>query len=399
MSNNIRRGLLLILLSIAKHASSQESVPDAIRKHGYPCEEHFVTTSDGYILSLHRIPYGKDNSNYIYHHESHSSPSRQPVIMQHGLLSSSWSWTLELPHKVPAFIMADAGFDVWLTNVRGNIYSRNHTHLSPNSKEFWQFSWDEMALYDVTSFIDYVLNITKYKQLYYIGHSMGTTIFFAGMSANPSYNAKIKGMFALAPVATVAHIKSPVRFFAYYEKAITKTLEKLGEYEFLARDSYVMKVTRLFCSHFRIDEYMCENFLFLIVGFDKDQINTTWIPAIEDELLSGTSLYTVLHFGQEYISEKFRYYDFGPELNMKRYGQITPPDYDISKVTSPVFLFWAKNDYLADPQDVEFLTKNLVNIRFMSPVEDKKFNHLDFLWAKNAEKLVYQPIIGMMKTR
>ncbi|KAB7495740.1 Gastric triacylglycerol lipase [Armadillidium nasatum] len=146
MSNNIRRGLLLILLSIVEHASSQESVPDAIRKHGYPCEEHFVTTADGYILSLHRIPYGKDNSNYIFHHETHLNPSRQPVIMQHGLLSSSWSWTLELPHKVPAFIMADAGFDVWLTNVRGNIYSRNHTHLSPNSKDFWQFSWDEMAL-------------------------------------------------------------------------------------------------------------------------------------------------------------------------------------------------------------------------------------------------------------
>ncbi len=33
---------------------------EMIEYWGYPVEEHRVTTDDGYILTMHRIPYGKD---------------------------------------------------------------------------------------------------------------------------------------------------------------------------------------------------------------------------------------------------------------------------------------------------------------------------------------------------
>lgn len=48
---------------------------------------------------------------------------------------------------------------------------------------------------------DYIFNYTEQKDLYYIGHSMGTTTLFVLLSTKPEYNANIKMAICLAPVA------------------------------------------------------------------------------------------------------------------------------------------------------------------------------------------------------
>ena len=72
------------------------------------------------------------------------------------------------------------GYDVWLGNVRGNTYSLRHEKYNVKSSAFWNFSFDEMAKFDLPSMLMYVLNVTKEEQLYYVGHSQGTMIIFAG---------------------------------------------------------------------------------------------------------------------------------------------------------------------------------------------------------------------------
>lgn len=68
-----------------------------------------------------------------------------------------------------------------------------------------------MALFDIPAVLDYILEETKQPNLFYIGHSMGTCMFWITMQAFPEYNSKIRNMFALAPIAYVEHIKSPIR--------------------------------------------------------------------------------------------------------------------------------------------------------------------------------------------
>ena len=45
------------------------------------------------------------------------------------------------------YILADAGYDVWLGNFRGNIYSRGHVHKTKNPRDqpFWNFTVDELG--------------------------------------------------------------------------------------------------------------------------------------------------------------------------------------------------------------------------------------------------------------
>lgn len=72
----------------------------------------------------------------------------------------------------------------------------------------FDYSWHEMGVYDLPAFIDYILTKTEQRNLYYIGHSMGTTMFYVMASTRPEYNSKIKLMISLSPVAYMAHIKS-----------------------------------------------------------------------------------------------------------------------------------------------------------------------------------------------
>lgn len=128
--------------------------PEIAVRHGYAAESHTLKTADGYLLTVHRLPCGRAGCT-----AQGGKGTGQPVFLQHGLLSSSADWLLSGPDRALAFILADAGYDVWLGNARGNTYSRKHVSLSSDETAFWDFSWHEMAMYDIPAEIDYLYMI------------------------------------------------------------------------------------------------------------------------------------------------------------------------------------------------------------------------------------------------
>lgn len=115
-------------------------------------------------------------------------------------------------------MFADAGFDVWLSNARGNLYSRRHQSKNPNdsSSGFWHFSWYELAIYDYPAVIDYVRDETNNSKVFIIGHSQGTTTLMTLLSEKTEYNQKVAAASLITPVGylnnsdSLLHIVSKV---------------------------------------------------------------------------------------------------------------------------------------------------------------------------------------------
>ncbi|CAG0896314.1 unnamed protein product [Darwinula stevensoni] len=203
--------------------------PGLIAQHGYPAETYTVTTADGYIIDMHRIPYGLNGPG---------EGPRIPVMLQHGLLCSSADWVVTGPERAFGkssflddgyhfrelwqsqkyfnlrFMLADAGYDVWLGNVRGNTYGKRHVSLSTSDEAFWAFSWDQMGEFDLPAMLDKIFEVTGQDKLQYVGHSMGTMMFWVMSNMRPEYRDHFLSMHGMGPVSRVDHMFSPLRLIA-----------------------------------------------------------------------------------------------------------------------------------------------------------------------------------------
>jgi len=99
-------------------------------ENGFRFEQHEITTADGYILKLFRIP-GKVGD---------STKGKKVVFFQHGILDSADCWISHNSNVAPAFQAARAGYDVWLGNSRGNKYSHSYNGDISKSK-YWDYSF------------------------------------------------------------------------------------------------------------------------------------------------------------------------------------------------------------------------------------------------------------------
>lgn len=363
------------------------TVPQLVEYHGYPVESHTVTTSDGYILTLHRIPHGVNQTN---------STGRPVVFLNHCLLCSSADYLLNTPDKALGYMLADAGYDVWLGNFRGNTYSRKHKSLSPAHLDFWEFSWDQMGEIDLPAMIDYTLAATGQKTLKLVGFSMGTTTTMVMLSEHPEYNDKISVAALMGPVAYMKNMKGILEALAPLMKPADAIATLAGVGTFFPSWEWFEKFVDTYCSEDSEVEELCVEVVSSIAGFDIDLFPRRWLPVILSHTPAGTSFHTMTHYIQLQQSGRFCKYDYGVLGNWKHYQQASPPEFKLENVKVPTGLFWGKNDFLANPTDIAHLAPQLPNLKQNNAVDWDKFNHMDFVWATQAYELVYKQVMDFI---
>ncbi|KAL6431798.1 hypothetical protein ACFW04_007357 [Cataglyphis niger] len=358
------------------------NTPEMIRKAGYRAEAHVIMTEDGYLLTLHRIPGDND------------SP---PVLLQHGFLSNSAHWIILGKDKALPYLLADQGYDVWLGNFRGNTYSRAHISLSPSDSTFWDFSFNEMGIYDLPAMITFITNMRSQSLHTYIGHSMGAASFFIMASERPEFTQKVQMMISLAPAAFVNHMQSPLQYLIPFRRELKTIMQLLFHGEFLQSD--LVRFSFKYGCDENVTGEFCSNVMSMIFGQDREELNRTLLPLILSHSGSDTSVKMLMHFVQDILSGKFRKYDYGRAKNLLIYNSTEPADYDLTNITVPIALFYSDNDLLVSAEDVKRLYRLLPNVVDMYEVPWAKFNHVDFMWAKDAPKLVYKRILELMKRK
>lgn len=330
------------LLSVAVRGIEHHDVVfQYVGSLGIQAEEHAVITEDGYILGVFRLP-------------RRGAPV---VLLQHGILSSSWFWLTNDPSIAPAIQIYNMGYDVWMPNNRGNMFSRHHARMNcTQNKSFWDFTFSEMARYDLPAIIDHILSATGRQTLTYVGHSEGTTQLFAALGPGPMRKAlqqKINLFVALSPVAYLGHQASPI-LALLSDTHIADLTSAAYPYGILSWSgfsdfgNFVCKMT---------GGTLCKLGVDLVCGSSSNDTDPAIIN-ISAHFPSGTSARNLNHYAQLVLSGEFEEFDYGAD-NLRVYGQKTPPRISFGGAELPVALFAGTNDDIADPEDVKRIASEL----------------------------------------
>ncbi|XP_071419420.1 lipase member M-like isoform X2 [Pithys albifrons albifrons] len=338
------------------------NVSQIICHRGYPSEEYEVLTLDGYYVRLNRIPHGKEKPR--------NRGPKPVVFLQHGVFGEGSHWVENLANNSLGFILADSGYDVWLGNSRGTSWSRRHQHLSAEQDEFWDFSFHEMAMYDLPAMVDFVLQKTEQKQLYYVGYSQGCTI------------------------VTPKHARSPtIKMSFLMDKNLKMIPLLLGRTDASLRMKGLWRFLPHLCTLTLLHK-PCANLLFLLGGYNEKNLNMTRLDVYTSHYPDGTSVKNIIHWAQVVKSGEFKAFDYGSE-NMVMYDQDTPPLYQVEEMLVPTAVWSGGEDWAADWRDVHLLLPRIAHLVTYVHIPD--WNHWDFVWGLDAPERLYSNILKLME--
>ena len=129
-----------------------KSMEEICQENGFGTESYTLVTPDDYVLSLYRIP-GTFS-------EMKAGTKKPAVLMMHAQDCDMMEWVWNDADRANAFILARAGYDVWMGNNRGNRYSNGHLTMNTQDHEYWDYYQEDMGLKDLPTLIDFILETT-----------------------------------------------------------------------------------------------------------------------------------------------------------------------------------------------------------------------------------------------
>ncbi|CAG9761043.1 unnamed protein product [Ceutorhynchus assimilis] len=297
-------------------------------------------------------------------------------------------------NKSFSFYFANLGYDIWLGNFRGTEFSR-HKILQRSDKKFWDFSYHENGLYDLSANFKYISAKTKSK-IFYIGHSMGGSAMAIYLSMKPEeameyvkHTTFLSGSF---------HMKNTHGIFGFnYVNNMYDLLMLLPNTNMsvlLGLDSFERQFMLQFCLSSLKNAHLCIGIIDSIAGTEGYEMSPENIllalPCGKNQCLKQ-----MLHYVQAIRTQEFRMFDYGPKENMIRYNSTIPPKYDLTKMSTDITFIYGAYDGLATKED-NIYTFN----KYRKPNWDAyeiPYNHYNYLFdRKYVDKILYPLILKII---
>ena len=327
------------------------SFKEMCEENGFLYEEHPITTSDGYIMTVLRIP-GQTT-------DAAGAQSKPPVFFQHGITSSADTWITNYAEKAPAFVAAAAGYDVWLGNTRGNKYSLEHVTLDAkkDSSKYWDFDWQEMGLIDLPTVLDMITDQTGFEKVAYVGHSQGTTQMFSALTRINDYMAsKISLFVALGPVTKIPNQSiTPVTYATEHYDLVDDAAWTFGVHSIGSDSSWLsQESTKLFC---KAVPGFCWNWSDGWTNLDPTTDDKDRVKVAGGHGGNQSPIKSVLHYAQNIVEDRFQEYadDYHKWFH---HDKRTTDKFDLTTIKNvPIAIFAGKSDTLANTTDAKWIVE------------------------------------------
>lgn len=248
-------------------------------------------------------------------------------------------------------------------------------------REFWDFSLDELAVFDIPAMIDYILAVSKFETIVYGGFSQGTAVGFASISVYPRLNNKIEKFIALAATTVPRGLKHGIG--ATLIRASPEAI-----YFFFGRKSFI-SFAYFWSQCLSPDMYrlVIDYALEYFFGWKSKNMDIRTKQQAYQHLYGFTSVKQIVHWFQIIRSRRLQMYDDGPSIFSKSH---VIPRYRLSKVSIPILMFYGEKDLLVDIGMTKLECRNSKNVEI---VHIPHYEHLDFLWSKDLQITVIDKVI------
>lgn len=289
-----------------------------------------------------------------------NSEKNIPILFVHGFGSNQNNFLLPHEQSIVSYLKNN-NFDCWTMDLRGCKSSR-----PPFGKTRWDASIDDVLVYDLPAVIEFILKITGYKKLFWIGHSLGGMLLYAYLIHKG--NDKIAGGITLgAPIGFVNTKMNVPSALVQFQKLFPNTVFLL--FKMLIP---ILKFFKIGNSVFPVNP---SNININMTSWDLCKMVEPPSPKMVDEM-------TVWLNGKKWIM-----------LN----GQLNILEH-LSELDIPLLLFYAPDDPFVNLDTAKDFFNSLKStdkeIHILSTESGCKhnYNHCDLAFGENGEEEVFEPI-------